>query len=100
MNALTLNAHLIGRQGGRATLNTPALVVDVEALGRNIAAMAALKAAGYKVAATYAGNDAAAEKFNADLIVIGRGVVNRFAGDLRTEAYGIMRESPCPVISV
>jgi nucleotide-binding universal stress UspA family protein len=42
----------------------------------------------------------AAEKFNADLIVIGRGVVNRFAGDLRTEAYGIMRESPCPVISV
>ncbi len=42
----------------------------------------------------------AAEKFNADLIVIGRGVLNRFAGDLRTEAYGIMREAPCPVISV
>ncbi len=42
----------------------------------------------------------AAEKFNADLIIIGRGVMNRFAGDLRTEAYGIMRESPCPVISV
>lgn len=42
----------------------------------------------------------AAEKFNADLIIIGRGVVNRFAGDLRTEAYGIMREAPCPVISI
>ncbi len=42
----------------------------------------------------------AAEKFNADLIVIGRGVMNKFAGDLRTEAYGIMREAPCPVISV
>ena len=42
----------------------------------------------------------AAEKFNADLIVIGRGVLNRFAGDLRTEAYGIMKEAPCPVISV
>jgi nucleotide-binding universal stress UspA family protein len=42
----------------------------------------------------------AAEKFNADLIVIGRGMVNRFAGDLRTEAYGIMREAPCPVISI
>jgi hypothetical protein len=27
-------------------------------------------------------------------------VVNRFAGDLRTEAYGIMREAPCPVISI
>jgi nucleotide-binding universal stress UspA family protein len=42
----------------------------------------------------------AAGKFDADLVVIGRGVVNRFAGDLRTEAYGIMRESPCPVLSV
>jgi len=42
----------------------------------------------------------AAEKFNADLIIIGRGVINRTAGDLRTEAYGIMREAPCPVISV
>jgi nucleotide-binding universal stress UspA family protein len=42
----------------------------------------------------------AAEKFNGDLIIIGRGVMNRFAGDLRTEAYGIMREAPCPVISV
>jgi hypothetical protein len=29
-----------------------------------------------------------------------RGVVNRFAGALRTEAYGIMRESPCPALSV
>jgi nucleotide-binding universal stress UspA family protein len=42
----------------------------------------------------------AAGKFHADLIVIGRGVVNRFAGDLRTEAYGIMREAPCPVLSI
>jgi nucleotide-binding universal stress UspA family protein len=42
----------------------------------------------------------AAQKFGADLVVIGRGMVNRFAGDLRTEAYAIMRESPCPVLSV
>ena len=42
----------------------------------------------------------AAQKFDADLVVIGRGVVNRFAGDLRTEAYSIMRQSPCPVLSV
>jgi 3-hydroxy-D-aspartate aldolase len=41
MQALTLHAHLIGRQGSRASLNTPALIVDVEALDRNIAAMAA-----------------------------------------------------------
>jgi D-serine deaminase-like pyridoxal phosphate-dependent protein len=35
-----LNAHLVGRQGGRRDLATPALVVDLGALERNIAAMA------------------------------------------------------------
>jgi D-serine deaminase-like pyridoxal phosphate-dependent protein len=35
-----LNAPLIGRQGGRRDLATPALVVDLDALDRNIAAMA------------------------------------------------------------
>jgi D-serine deaminase-like pyridoxal phosphate-dependent protein len=41
---LTLHSHLIGRQGSRADLNTPVLVLDVEALDRNIAAMAGLAA--------------------------------------------------------
>ena len=45
MQAETLHAHLIGRQGSRQSLNTPALVLDVEALDRNIAAMAAFAAA-------------------------------------------------------
>ena len=36
-----LNSHLIGIPGGRAKLQTPALVVDLDALERNIAAMAA-----------------------------------------------------------
>jgi len=35
------NAGLIGRPGSRATLDTPALVLDLDALERNIAAMAA-----------------------------------------------------------
>jgi 3-hydroxy-D-aspartate aldolase len=39
---LTLHAHLIGRQGSRADLNTPVLVLDLAALDRNIGAMAAL----------------------------------------------------------
>lgn len=39
-----LHAHLIGQQGSRADLNTPVLVLDVEALDRNIAAMAELTA--------------------------------------------------------
>ncbi len=42
---LTLHGHLVGRQGSRADLNTPVLVLDCDALGRNIAAMAAIVAA-------------------------------------------------------
>jgi 3-hydroxy-D-aspartate aldolase len=48
--AEVLHAHLIGRQGSRRSLNTPALVVDVDALDRNIAAMAGFAAgAGLKL---------------------------------------------------
>jgi D-serine deaminase-like pyridoxal phosphate-dependent protein len=39
-----LHAHLIDQQGSRADLNTPVLVLDVEALDRNIQRMAALAA--------------------------------------------------------
>lgn len=49
MNDLALHAHLIGQQGSRAALNTPVLVVDVDQLDRNIAAMQAL-VRGYGVA--------------------------------------------------
>jgi 3-hydroxy-D-aspartate aldolase len=41
MSDIDLHRHLIGRQGSRQSLNTPALVIDRDALGRNIAAMAA-----------------------------------------------------------
>jgi nucleotide-binding universal stress UspA family protein len=41
-----------------------------------------------------------ARRHGADLIVIGRGVMNETLGRLRTHAYGIIRRSPCPVISV
>jgi 3-hydroxy-D-aspartate aldolase len=43
-NDRSLHAYLIGRQGGRADLNTPALVVDIDALDANIARMAAFAA--------------------------------------------------------
>lgn len=36
----------------------------------------------------------------ADLIFIGRGVIQRTLGRLRSAAYGIIREAPCPVISI
>jgi len=42
----------------------------------------------------------AALEQQADLIVIGRGVVRERLGRLRTQAYSIIRESPCPVLSV
>ncbi|MDE2356178.1 MAG: DSD1 family PLP-dependent enzyme [Alphaproteobacteria bacterium] len=40
-----LHAPLIGRQGGRADLNTPALVLDLDAFTRNLETMAAFAAA-------------------------------------------------------
>lgn len=42
MNDHDLHAHLIGQQGSRAALNTPVLVLDIDVLDRNIAAMAKL----------------------------------------------------------
>jgi nucleotide-binding universal stress UspA family protein len=41
-----------------------------------------------------------ARRHNADLVVIGRGVLHEKLGRLRTQAYAIIRQSPCPVISV
>lgn len=42
----------------------------------------------------------AAEENRADLVIIGRGVMQEVLGRLRTNVYSIVRESPCPVISV
>jgi nucleotide-binding universal stress UspA family protein len=41
-----------------------------------------------------------ARRHNADLIVIGRGILHETLGRLRTHAYGIIRHAPCPVLSV
>lgn len=43
---------------------------------------------------------AAAQRFNADLVVIGRSEAAGMFGRLRTNAYSIIRQSPCPVVSV
>jgi nucleotide-binding universal stress UspA family protein len=39
-------------------------------------------------------------RHDSDLIVIGRGVLHKTLGRLRTHAHAIIRESPCPVLSV
>ncbi|HUE00235.1 MAG TPA: universal stress protein [Bryobacteraceae bacterium] len=41
-----------------------------------------------------------AKKRQANLLVIGRGSAAGVFGRLRTNAYGIIRQSPCPVVSV
>jgi nucleotide-binding universal stress UspA family protein len=43
---------------------------------------------------------AAAERLQPDLVVIGRGSSNSVIGRLRAQAYSIVRQSPCPVLSV
>lgn len=43
---------------------------------------------------------AAAARLSADLLVIGRGSAAGSFGRLRTNAYAIIRQSPCPVVSV
>jgi nucleotide-binding universal stress UspA family protein len=42
----------------------------------------------------------AAEDFNADLVVIGRHSGGGIAGRMFHSAYAILRESPCPVVSI
>ena len=43
---------------------------------------------------------AAAAAKEADLVIIGRGKLHAALGRLRTDAYGIIRDSACPVLSV
>jgi len=42
----------------------------------------------------------AAQRLNADVLVIGRGSAAGALGRLRANAYSIIRQSPCPVVSV
>jgi len=42
----------------------------------------------------------AAVGHDADLVVIGRGVMQKTLGRLRSNGYSIIREAPCPVISI
>lgn len=41
-----------------------------------------------------------AEASHCDLVVIGRGIIHELFGRMRTNVYSIIREAPCPVISV
>ncbi len=43
---------------------------------------------------------AAAQHHDADLVLIGRGSLRERFGQLRTNAYAIIRDAPCPVLSI
>jgi len=42
----------------------------------------------------------AVEQHHADLVIIGRGALHELFGRMRTHVYSVIREAPCPVISV
>ena len=69
----------------------------VESIQNEAGVAAPLRVAVGQVVATVT-EDARQE--DADVVVIGRGVVTETLGRLRTHAYGIIRRSPCPVLSV
>ena len=41
-----------------------------------------------------------AERLDADLVLVGRGKIQQHFGRLRSHAYAIVRDAPCPVISM
>jgi len=43
---------------------------------------------------------AEAERHDSELILIGRGILHETMGRLRTHSYSIIRQAPCPVLSV
>jgi nucleotide-binding universal stress UspA family protein len=42
----------------------------------------------------------AATEQNADLVITGRGILSHFVGGLRSQAYSVIRDMPCPVLSI
>jgi nucleotide-binding universal stress UspA family protein len=69
----------------------------VEAMQRTAGVTAPLDVVVGEIVSTVAEK---ASRDEADLAIIGRGVLTSSLGRLRTHAYGIIQRSPCPVISV
>ena len=70
---------------------------DIEKILRDVRAHADVKMETGDISKSVA---FAAESLNADLMVIGRGAAAGVLGRFRTNAYAIIRQSPCPVVSV
>jgi nucleotide-binding universal stress UspA family protein len=70
---------------------------DIEKLQRNVGTQAEVDLETGDISKSVS---LAAENLKADLIVIGRGATAGVLGRFRTHAYSIIRQSPCPVVSV
>jgi nucleotide-binding universal stress UspA family protein len=70
------------------------------AIGRLLAAVGCTAEVHIDVANAIEYVPAVAKKTNGDVLVIGRSVGEEWMGRLRATAYALIRESPCPVISV
>jgi nucleotide-binding universal stress UspA family protein len=66
-------------------------------LQRKAGTQASVRIEGGKIAHTVRN---AALQIHADVVVIGQGCLHETMGRLRSNAYAIIRESPCPVIRV
>jgi nucleotide-binding universal stress UspA family protein len=69
----------------------------IEALQKAAGVVAPLRIAVGEIVATVT---EAAREANADVLVVGRGVLTESFGALRTHEYGIIQRSSCPVVSV
>jgi len=71
--------------------------LKIESLLKSAGVDAPLRVAVGKIAPTV---DEEARQEDANLVIIGRGSSQSTLGRLRTHAYGIIQQSPCPVLSV
>jgi nucleotide-binding universal stress UspA family protein len=79
------------------TTNSPAARRALDALQKDVGSHAAVRIESGDPAEVVA---LVAQELNADVLVIGRATPSEFLGRLGMTEYSIIRQSPCPVISV
>jgi len=93
-------AHVIS-SAGVSVLEAYDLLQSVEDRLRKLVRAAGIEAPCYvEHGDAHKAVPAKARDLTADLVVIGRGCSQDVAGRLRAQAYGIIRQAPCPVLSV
>jgi nucleotide-binding universal stress UspA family protein len=92
--------HIVSGPDEHLTLQpdpAPEATLQVKALQTSVGCQGRIVVAAGDIPAGICGH---AEREKADLLVIGRSVHDGMLGRLRANAYSIIRQSPCPVVSV